>query len=357
MTDVHQVLLGATDGDAITSMALDVQRHLRRRGPSEVFALHRHPSVTDRIRPLHELPYGRPRDLVIYHSSYGDPAVTRVLLDRPERLVLAYHNITPSRYFVELDPSFAQGLEWARHELTLLRDRTVLAVADSTFNAADLTEIGYRDVHVVPAGVVPDRLRGVAPDRSVVRTLAERFPDGYVAVVAQLLPHKRVDVVIQAVHLLRWTLGRSVGLVIVGASRLDRYAAALRDLARRLRVDDTWFAGRLDDAGLAAVLSGATVFVSASEHEGLGIPPLEAMSLGIPTVVRDAGATRETVGDGSLVLPANAGPAWFAEAIDRVRTDARVRSALVRRGLARVDHLVAVNDGGDRFAGLIAQVS
>ena len=57
------------------------------------------------------------------------------------------------------------------------------------------------------------------------------------------------------------------------------------------------------------------MFASASVHEGLGIPPLEAMAFGVPAIVRDAGATVETVAGGALVLPFGAGPLMFAEAI------------------------------------------
>jgi L-malate glycosyltransferase len=356
VTTIHQLVVGASAGDAITTMALDLQSGLRRFGDSEIFALYQDPSMMDRTRAIHELPTGRPGDLIVYHSSYGDPAVTKVLLDRHERLVLVYHNVTPSKYFVRLDPRFAAGLEWARHELELLRPLSVLNVADSGYNATELRHLGYDPVHEIRAGLVPDRLTNVAPDVPLAGHLRDRYPDGYVMVIAQLLPHKRIDVVVQAVHLLQWTLRRRVGLVVVGPTRFDTYTTALHRLARSLRVTDAWFTGRLSDGALAAVLAGATAFVSASEHEGLGIPPLEAMAMGVPAIVRDAGATCETVAGAALVLPDHAGPAMFAEAIERVLTDEALRSTLIARGFSRIDELRTEQGADSRFFDLVSEL-
>jgi glycosyltransferase involved in cell wall biosynthesis len=50
----------------------------------------------------------------------------------------------------------------------------------------------------------------------------------------------------------------------------------------------------------------ADVFVSTSEHEGLGIPPLEAMAFGLPAIASRAGAAGEIITsgqDGWLVPP------------------------------------------------------
>lgn len=339
MTEFNQLVVGAAPGDAITQMACVIRDGLRSHGPSEIYARHRDPALEDDVLAMDDLPAGRPGDVLVYHASYGDPEITRVLLRRPERLVLVYHNITPSEYFIDIDPAFAAGLEWGRHELSLLCDRTWLNVADSEFNAADLRARGYRGVTVIPAGVEVDRLVTPDPHPDVVRDLRMRCGDRYVIGVSQVLPHKRQDVLVQAVHLLQTTLGIDVGLLLVGPLPSARYHRALEELIRSLRVEHAWIAGRQSDRALATMMRDAAVFASASAHEGLGIPPLEAMAVAVPTIVRDAGATAETVGDGALVLPNDAGPAMFAEAIARVLDDDELRLGLVSAGLARCNEL------------------
>ena len=356
MTTIHQIIVGAGPGDAITQMALDIRDELRCRGSSEIFARFIDPVMLGEVRTLDHLPAGRPRDVVVYHSSYGDPEVTRALLRRPERLVLVYHNITPSSFFIHHEPAFAAGLEWGRHELTLLRDRVSLTIADSAFNARELRELGFTDVHTVPAGAQPRRLAGVTPTYGTVKAVRHSVPDTFVLSVSQLLPHKRQEVLIQALHILQSIHGMDIGLVLVGAPRSPSYERALHELARRLRVRHLWFAGRQSDSSLATLYRSARVFASASMHEGLGIPPLEAMAFSLPTVVRDAGATAETVGSGALVLPNDAGPLLFAEAIRRSVEDETLRAALISEGSARLLEL-STTTGTDAFVGLLETIA
>jgi glycosyltransferase involved in cell wall biosynthesis len=339
VTVFRQLLIGASQGDAITQMALQIQPSLARIGPSEVYARFVDPSASDAVTGINELPPGEENDVLLYHASYGDPEVTQVLRRRPERLVLLYHNITPSKYFIDDDPVFAAGLEWGRHELSLLREQTSINVADSEFNAAELRSCGFAEVHVIPAGLQPARLVTKVSCTATTNELSHRVPVPFVLSVGQLLPHKRHDVVIQAVHLLQWCHGLDVGLVLVGPSRSAAYERALRELVRRLNVSNVWFAGRRSDQQLATIFRAAAVYAGASEHEGLGIPPLEAMAFGVPVIVRDAGATADTVRGGALVLPDDSGPMMFAEAIRAVLGDQHLRTTLASRGHDRIAEL------------------
>ncbi len=352
MSAFHQIIVGAGPGDAITQMALEIRTQLRELGKSEIFARFIDPAMVDRVRPLSDLPSGRPRDVVVYHASYGDPEVTRALLRRPERLVLVYHNVTPSEHFIAHDPAFAAGLEWGRHELSMLRDRVVLATADSRFNADELTDLGFDDVHVIAAGLHPRRLAAVTPSVNTVATLRKEVDVPFVLNVSQLLPHKCQHVLIQALHVVQTVHGVELGLVLVGPPRSTSYSRGLVELGRRLRVRHLWFAHRQSDAALATIYRSARLFASASVHEGFGIPPLEAMSFGVPTIVRDAGATAETVAGGSLVLPNDAGPLMFAEAILAAHGDEALRSSLICSGLERVAAL-SDTDGDDGFVGVL----
>ena len=59
----------------------------------------------------------------------------------------------------------------------------------------------------------------------------------------------------------------------------------------------------------------AKCYFGMSDHEGLCIPPLEAMSFGLPVVIKGTGAIPETLKDAAIVLPANASVSLAAEAI------------------------------------------
>ena len=343
---VDQVLITASPGDAITSMALELRKTLRQTWPSDIFALTVLPELWFDVFGIDEMPVSTRLGAIVYHASYGEPKITDLLLKRREKLLMLYHNLTPSEFFMEQSPQLAAGVQWGRHELRLLRDRVDAVAADSSYNAAELRDEGYRDVEVLPLGLDPNRLVHHTRDDDLHGYLERRFPHGYIIVVAQQLPHKRVEIVLQAMHLVRSLHHLPVGLVIVGPERIEAYSRALHHQAHVLNLGDPWFTGSVSDRTLATMLRGATAYVSASAHEGFGVPPLEAMALCVPVIIRGAGAIPETVGDAAIVLPEDAGPCLFAEAIAEIVRNLRLRTHMSALGIRRVHEVEQIDNRG-----------
>jgi glycosyltransferase involved in cell wall biosynthesis len=124
-----------------------------------------------------------------------------------------------------------------------------------------------------------------------------------------------------------------VQLVIAGPDGWDggRFANALAESPVRDRVTRL---GVLDDVARAQLLRGATALVYPSVYEGFGLPPLEAMSIGTPTLVTAAGAVVEVVGDGALVVPVGDDDA-LAAGLVRIVTDDALRADLATKGPLR----------------------
>ena len=173
MSDVgiHQILVAASPGDAITNLALGTRDVLRRVGPSEIFAYHVAPGLMGDVIELHKYRSRHARNLLIFHASIGQPAVHEFLTSRAEALVLVYHNVTPAKYFEPYDLEFAELLALGRREIELLQPRVVQTIADSAFNARELEAIGYKDVRVVPPVVDFHRFAGIAPRATTLNHL------------------------------------------------------------------------------------------------------------------------------------------------------------------------------------------
>ena len=112
-----------------------------------------------------------------------------------------------------------------------------------------------------------------------------RFSPGPVGdhylVLSELMPHKRIDVTVQAFNKL------GLPLVVVGdgpdGRRLSRMAGP-----------NVTLAGRLSDADTAAQLQSCRALVVASVEE-FGIAPVEAQAAGRPVIALRGGGTLETV--------------------------------------------------------------
>lgn len=337
--EVNQLLVGAGPGDAITSMALQARTLLRQHGPSEVYAFHIHPDVVDDVRPMSAYPSSPSLTrTLIYHSSIGQPEVTKFLLASTDRLIVDYHNITPYELLLEVDPTFASLLAWGRTELALLRDRASLAVADSAFNENELRELGYTDVTVLPLGFRPGRLLDEEDDPATGRWL-DAIEEPIVLSVGQLLPHKRVELVVEAVHIANTHLRLGTCLVLAGRVTTAAYGRGIRGLVDRLYLPGARLTGALTDRQLATCFRRAAVYVIASDHEGFGIPPVEAMAFGVPVIARGCAALPDTIGGAGIVLDPSAGPTHLAEAIAAVVGSPTLSAQLASAGQARAAEL------------------
>lgn len=336
---IHQVLVTATPGDAITNSAIELRDLLRTVGPSEIFARYIHADVAHEVHALDD--YDRIRqgfsrdDLLLFHASIGERHVFDFVSQRPERLVLVYHNISPASWFYPYDPAFAGLLEAGRRELAALRDRAVLALADSAFNAAELVDLGYRDVRVARLIIDVDAMKRIDPDPQMTAWLDE-IEGPTLLFVGQLLPHKRPDLLLKMFHVLSTYLVPDVSMLLVGANRLPGYAYALEQYAKELQLGSVSFRGTLAAAEWAAHWRRADVFVTASEHEGFLVPILEAWGFEVPVVARAHAAIPETLGDAGVLIPPDEDPVLFAEAVAEVLGDESLRRDLCRRGSARL---------------------
>lgn len=337
---IHQVILGAAEGDAITQMAFSLRDELRQFADSEIYAMLQHGDVMKATtKSITDIPSSDEVDLLMYHSSIGWQDMTDFLLERSEKMAISYHNITPAHFYEKLQPDFAKDLRLGRAELEMIRHKIVLAVADSTFNSEDLQVHGYGDVHVVPAGFSPKRLCDEIYDPYLLGELGNQFPNGYVIAVGQVLPHKRIEEVLETMHILNSTFWGNIGLVICGVARQAHYMEAILRFQKRCAMVNVRFTGAVSNRQLATYLRGSRAYLGMSDHEGLCIPPVEAMSLGVPVVIKGAGAVPETMGNGALVLPADSGPILAAEAVNAVLTEDTLRWKMINAGFERVEEL------------------
>ena len=79
--------------------------------------------------------------------------------------------------------------------------------------------------------------------------------------------------------------------------------AGMQEHVRSLGIGDhVLFTGFVADEHLPVIYSAARAFVFPSLYEGFGLPPLEAMACGCPTIVSRAASLPEVCGDAALYV-------------------------------------------------------
>ncbi|MDD5679074.1 MAG: glycosyltransferase [Kiritimatiellae bacterium] len=332
--NIHQILVGYADGDAISNEAARLREIFRREGHcSEIYAdpARVSPSLKTDCRPLADYTAGK-NDICLHHYSIASPAV-EVFLASAAKKIMVYHNITPAEYFAGFDDAVAAQLRAARGALREAARRSDAVWTVSHFNAAELKAEGIDNVKVFPLLFSP-KPPDMSPDPLILGKFAGPLKN--ILFVGRIAPNKRIEDLILAFAWFNLTINPFSRLIIVGSPRsVPRYLTMLRMLVGDLDLPNVCFEGFASAAGLLAYYQAADLFVSTSEHEGYCLPLVEAMDHGIPVIARAAGGTPEAM-DGAGVLYEDLAPAELGALFDRVLKGAALREEILASQQRRV---------------------
>ena len=211
--------------------------------------------------------------------------------------------------------------------------RSAAIVTDSEYSKRSIvTQLGVSPSKV---SVIPVALGLEFKPVPLTPAVATRYGVAapYILYVGNFMPHKNLARLIRAFALLPDAQRGRHTLVLAGGYGDGR--PALARLAAELGVGDrVIFPGRVDDADLPALYSGAAVYVLPSLQEGYGATVLEAMACGTPVAASNRTALPEVVADAGLLFDPER-EHELAATLARVLSDAALAADLRRRGLAR----------------------
>lgn len=311
----------------------------RGRYPSEA------PYTTDGTYPGVEVPHairtlypswdllGRPAlpasmdDVAIVHAT-NHAAVPPVHGD--QRLVVTVHDLAFQR-FPELFPRDWRWLYRAGLRAAVKRADAILVPSQST--ADDLmatTSIPASRVHVTPLAPSPSALRD--DQREDPKDVFERLQvtQPYVLSVGTLEPRKNLVRLVRAYR----QVAPDVPHMLVLAGARGWHSDALDvELARPGPGTIVW-TDEVSDGELDVLYQGADVFAYPSLYEGFGLPVVEAMARGVPTLASNVSSLPEVAGDAALLVdPTDVSE--IAEGLARLLTDHAYADDLRHRGLQR----------------------
>ena len=272
------------------------------------------------------------KDWLLYHLSTASP-VASFLEQRPERLAVNFHNITPAEAFAPWEPTIGHELTAARQQFQAMSPFTDTAIGVSQFNADEMTAAGYPKPSVAPVLFDPANFTNELDTKLDAKLQHAKSRGGRDWLfVGRVAPHKCQHDLIKAFALYRQIYEPDARLHIVGGFSSHRYWTVLHEFVGALQLNDAVdLTAGVSNGELGAYYRNADVFVCLSEHEGFGVPLLEAMHNNIPVVAFAAAAVPETVGDAAVLLT-DKSPSMVAGAVDRVLHDSLLREAMVAKG-------------------------
>ncbi len=255
-------------------------------------------------------------------------------------VVLSVHDVSyarhPEWYPYRRDPArrwfYRASARRARLIVTIseFSKREIIAAYGVPAERIVVTPLGVSGIFRPLSSEPPSSESGIRHQASGVRPQGEGAGVPFLLHVGDLHARRNLGIVVRALARLR---DLRVTLVIAGVDRGVGEALLREALAVGVR-DAVDIRGRVADAELVALYQRCAALVYPSRYEGFGFPLVEAMACGAPVIASDAGAIAEVAGPAAVLLDPD-DERGFAEAIQRVVSDAAYAATLRARGLAR----------------------
>jgi glycosyltransferase involved in cell wall biosynthesis len=275
------------------------------------------------VLPLH---LSRRRVDLAHFTNYHAPLVRRVpyvvnihdtsLITSPER--------HPAKRVIAMRPLLRAMARRSEAVLTLTESARQDVIA--------FLGVDPQRVRVVPAAPAPGF--GPIDDAARLDAVARRFrlERGFLLFVGTIEPRKNLVRLIEAYARLRRD-GFDKPLVICGGWGWK--SSDIKPTVAGLGLESSVvFTGFVSDDDLMALLNLAGAFVYPSLYEGYGLPIIEALACGLPTVTSNRGATAEVAGDAALLVDPE-DTAALAEALALALSDEPTRTRLRAAGFRR----------------------
>jgi glycosyltransferase involved in cell wall biosynthesis len=176
------------------------------------------------------------------------------------------------------------------------RAQRILTVSEATArDIHDLLDVGSDHLALAPCGIDTEVFHRRA-DEEIENALKKYGLTGrrYLLFVGLTHPHKRFPWLVA--QLLRHRHQFPDARLVAVGDQAGQTSEVRQMLADHGAQDFVVFTGRVPDAELAALYSGAAAWVTASVNEGNNLPPLEALACGCQVIATDIPPLRETVG-------------------------------------------------------------
>jgi glycosyltransferase involved in cell wall biosynthesis len=278
------------------------------------------PLNTHFLLPLRLL---RDKPTVIHSTAHIGP------LWGPGKLIVTVHDLIFRRYPEDYSPVW---LWITRLALPAVLRRSHMVIADSYATSSDIERF-YRIQHDKIVVIYPGVDEAYALQRNATSESSEK---PYVLCLGPWVQRKNLQIVVRAFAQLASQIP-DLDLVITGKqpagmkgySREQLVGILPEEIRSRVKL-----MGYVAREKLPRLVANAAALAYPSRWEGFGLPPLEAMSAGVPVVASKTPAVEEvTAGAAYLCDPDDAGE--WAEALGRIILDPGCTQRMVETGLRR----------------------
>ena len=259
------------------------------------------------------------RSIDIVHPSYYELCFPLLWSEIPCKVVITLHDFTMMRFAERYEKS---GKVISAQREAIKRADHIICVSNSTRNdlLERFPETATRSsvIHLASSLSQPDEL------------ISRRFEKKYFLFVGARTFYKNFNLTLHAfAHLSKKY--SDLLLVVVGRNFNEEENKLMNELGI---ADAVKVVEHPNDLQLGILYKYSVALLYPSEYEGFGLPPLEAMKMGVPVIALNISSLPEVVGSGGILIdPKDASPHVLAEAAESLLTSEALRKSLSEEAL------------------------
>jgi len=271
-------------------------------------------------------------------EGFLDDAVTSIgMLEAPHATSATLHDLIPlfnrQTYLADEGPR----RHYLRRAQALKRADLLLAVSESARGEAiDFLNVGSERVVVIQCGVEEHfRQLHLSPAEADLLRMRYGLRKRFILYVGAVDPRKNVSLLLHAFSTLSPEI-RSMHCLAFAGALADEERRRVRAIAARygIQVGELIFCEQVPEHDLVQLYNCCELFVFPSKHEGFGLPVLEAMACGAPTLAANSTSLPEVVGRSDLLFDPDKSADLVAK-MQAALSDTGFRQAMRSWGLKR----------------------
>jgi len=296
---IHQFTPTIADRDGVTNAVILTQKLLKELGfISDIYTRTKLFDETFKHNILHIDEYKEDENqLLLYHHSIGHE-YHDMIMNFADQKILVYHNITPEHFFLK-ETNLQKLCTQGREQLKKSKDFFISSYADSTYNLQELKSYNYKKAIVLPLLSYIKQLDNTPLSQKILTKYQNSYNILFVGRIAtNKCQHQLVDVIY---HLKQQNIQNIKLLIVGGVTQRDYYNFLCKYIENLNLNNEVVVTNKVDDKDLHSYYKSADLYLSLSEHEGFGIPLLEAMQYDMPVLSYNAGGVATALGDKGLL--------------------------------------------------------
>lgn len=155
-----------------------------------------------------------------------------------------------------------------------------------------------------------------------------KLPQNYILSLGINKPHKNIEFLFRSLK-----RAELKDIVLIHCMPHERWLEGFKSLAKKHKIESkVIFLSALSSPDLVKLYAGSSAFVFPSLYEGFGLPPLEAMAIGVPVVSSNSQPMSEILSDAAIYFkPKNEDS--LVNAIYNALTDSDIRKKHIAKGI------------------------